>query len=65
MKKMMVATLATATMAPFAHAQSSVTLYGVVTTSLQYVNRMQNTSGGVLAPGSGSTFQMNSSGIAQ
>lgn len=65
MKKTMVATLVTTTMAPLAYAQSSVTLYGVVTTSLQYVNRMQNTSAGVLAPGSGSTLQMNSSGIAQ
>jgi predicted porin len=42
-----------------------VTLYGVVTTSIQYVNHVQNTNNGVLAPGSGSDVFMNSSGIAQ
>ncbi|WP_420995277.1 porin [Cupriavidus sp. 30B13] len=48
-----------------AHAQSSLTLYGVVTASMQYVNHAQNVSGGVLAPGSGSQVLMTSAGIAQ
>ncbi|MGO4332066.1 porin [Cupriavidus sp. 2TAF22] len=48
-----------------AYAQSSVTLYGVVTAGLQYVNHAQNVSGGVLAPGSGSQVLMSSAGIAQ
>ena len=65
MKKTLFAALAGALLGPAAWAQSSVTLYGVVTTSIQYVNHVQNTNNGVLAPGSGSAVFMNSSGIAQ
>ncbi|MGO4328198.1 porin [Cupriavidus sp. 2TAF22] len=65
MKKKLFAAIAGAVLAPAAWAQSSVTLYGVLTTSIQYVNHAQNTSNGVLAPGSGSAVFMNSSGIAQ
>ncbi|AOY98854.1 hypothetical protein BKK81_05895 [Cupriavidus sp. USMAHM13] len=64
MKKLLLAAAASALMAQGAHAQTSVTLYGVVTAAVQYVNHAQNTVGGVLAPGSGSAVLMNSSGIA-
>lgn len=65
MKKTLFAAIAGGLLAQGAQAQSSVTLYGVVTTSIQYVNHVQNTNNGVLAPGSGSDVFMNSSGIAQ
>ncbi|RZT39069.1 porin [Cupriavidus agavae] len=65
MKKTLFAAIAGALLVPAAWAQSSVTLYGVVTTSIQYVNNVQNTSNGVLAPGSGSATLMTSAGIAQ
>ncbi|ESJ26385.1 membrane protein [Cupriavidus sp. HPC(L)] len=65
MKRWWITAAAAGMMAQGAHAQSSVTLYGVVTASLQYVNNSQNVSGGVLAPGSGSRTMLNSSGIAQ
>jgi predicted porin len=65
MKRWWITAAAAGLMAQGAHAQSSVTLYGVVTASLQYVNNSQNVSGGVLAPGSGSRTMLNSSGIAQ
>ncbi|USE78000.1 porin [Cupriavidus gilardii] len=65
MKGWWITAAAAGMMAQGAHAQSSVTLYGVVTASVQYVNNSQNVSGGVLAPGSGSRTMLNSSGIAQ
>ncbi|QQE08639.1 porin [Cupriavidus sp. ISTL7] len=65
MKGWWITAAAAGMMAQGAHAQSSVTLYGVVTASVQYVNNSQNVSGGVLAPGGGSRTMLNSSGIAQ
>ncbi|MHA7682576.1 porin [Cupriavidus sp. PET2-C1] len=64
-KKVLFAVAAASVLGQGAYAQSSVTLYGVVTASMQYVNHAQNVTNGVLAPGSGSQYLMNSSGIAQ
>ncbi|KJK22557.1 membrane protein [Burkholderiaceae bacterium 16] len=65
MKKLVSAGAAAMALTGGAHAQSSIVLYGVATSSVQYVNRAQNVSNGVLAPGSGSVVLLNSSGIAQ
>ncbi|WP_179405138.1 porin, partial [Burkholderia guangdongensis] len=65
MKKRHLAGVATLALASGAHAQSSVTLYGMVTTDIQFVNHVQGTNNGTIIPGaSGRQFQMNPAGIA-
>ncbi len=65
MKRLVSASAAAMALMGGANAQTSVLLYGVATSSVQYVNHAQNVSNGVLAPGSGSAVLLNSSGIAQ
>ncbi|WP_179405329.1 porin [Burkholderia guangdongensis] len=67
MKKRYLAAIAAAAtaLAGGAHAQSSVTLYGMTTVDLQFVNHVQNVVNGVKVAGSGSELQMSPSGIAQ
>ncbi|MGH1509402.1 porin [Ralstonia solanacearum] len=66
MKKSLLAMAVLGTFAGAAHAQSSVTLYGVVDANVEYVNHEQNvTSAGIAIPGSsGSRVAMQAGGLS-
>jgi len=66
MKKSLLALAVLGTFAGVAHAQSSVTLYGVVDANVEYVNHEQNvTSAGIAIPGSsGSRVAMQAGGLS-
>ncbi|MGU7779390.1 porin [Burkholderia sp. PU8-34] len=46
-----------------AHAQSSVTLYGIIDTGIDYANNVASTQGGSVVPGSGRSQWQMSSGV--
>jgi predicted porin len=63
MKKKILAAMPLALFMAGAHAQSSVTLYGIIDLGVDYANNVVNGSGGQLVPGSGGHLVQMQSGV--
>jgi Gram-negative porin len=63
LKKKIIAALALALAMAGAHAQSSVTLYGIIDLGVDYANNVANGVNGNLVPGTGSKLVQMQSGV--